>query len=271
MCGATTGDAPMKVIAMPIWSNVARRLAAVCFAAVFVLLATARAQAALSFPPLTGRVVDGAGILSAEAQQKLTAYLAEHEQQTGNQVVVATVKDLGGTDIADYGYQLGRAWGIGQKGKNNGALIIISPSTRNVRIEVGYGLEGDLTDAQSKLIIENVMLPAFRKGDYDGGVIAGTVNVLRTIGGNPTGAEAIPQPEQHGGSPLGGVPFIVLLIIFWVVFGRFLWPLFLLGGLGGGRGGGFGGGFGGGSGGFGGGGFSGGGGSFGGGGASGSW
>jgi uncharacterized protein len=93
---------------------------------------------------------------------------------------------------------------------------------------------------------------------------------LRTIGGNPTGAEAIPKPQKHDGSPFGGIPFFVLLIIFWVVFGRFLWPLFLLGGLGGGRGGGFGG-FGGGSGGFGGGGFSGGGGSFGGGGASGSW
>ena len=247
-----------------------RTFVAAIFAAAFVVLATAGAQAGLSFPPLSGRVVDNAGILSAETQQKLTAYLTEHEQQTGNQVVVATVKDLGGTDIADYGYQLGRAWGIGQKGKNNGAVIIISPSTHNVRIEVGYGLEGDLTDAQSKLIIENVMLPAFRKGDYDGGVLAGTVNVLRTIGGNPTGAESIPKPEKHSGSPFGGVPFFVLLIIFWVVFGRFLWPLFLLGGLGGGRGGGFGG-FGGGSGGFGGGGFSGGGGSFGGGGASGSW
>jgi uncharacterized protein len=268
--GATKGDASMKVISMPIRSTFIRTLAAAFFAVLFVLFATAGAYAALNFPSLSGRVVDDAGILSAETQQKLTAYLAEHEQQTGNQVVVATVKDLGGTDIADYGYQLGRAWGIGQKAKNNGVLIIISPTTHNVRIEVGYGLEGDLTDAQSKLIIENVMLPAFRKGDYDGGVIAGTVNVLRTIGGNPTGAESIPKPEKHGGSPFGGIPFIVLLIIFWVVFGRFLWPLFLLGGLGGGRGGGFGG-FGGGSGGFGGGGFSGGGGSFGGGGASGSW
>jgi len=244
-----------------------RFAAAVIFAVMFAVFATAGAHAALNFPPLSGRVVDDAGILSDSAKDKLTAYLTEHEKQTGNQVVVATVKDLGGTDIADYGYQLGRTWGIGQKGKNNGVLIIVAPNTHNVRIEVGYGLEGDLTDAQSKLIIENVMLPAFRKGDYDGGVIAGTVNVLRTIGGNPTGAESIPKPEQHDGSPFGGIPFFVLLIIFWVVFGRFLWPLFLLGGLGGGRGGWGGGGFGGGSGG----GFSGGGGSFGGGGASGSW
>lgn len=226
------------------------------------------AHAALSFPPLTGRVVDDAGVLSGSAKDKLTAYLAEHEQQKGNQVVVVTLKDLGGTDIADYGYQLGRAWGIGQKGKNNGVLIIVAPKEHQTRIEVGYGLEGDLTDAQSKLIIENLMLPAFRKGDYDTGVIDGTVNVLRTLGGNPTGAESIPQPKApDDGSPLGGIPFI-LIIIFLVVFGRHLWPLLLLGGLGGGRGG-----WGGGGGGWssGGGGFSGGGGSFGGGGASGSW
>ncbi len=235
-------------------------------AVLFALFVTVQAHATLAFPQLTGRVVDNAGILSAEVQQKLTAYLAEHEQQTGNQVVVVTVKDLGGTDIADYGYQLGRAWGIGQKAKNNGALIIIAPNQRSTRIEVGYGLEGALTDAQSKLIIENGMLPHFRKGDYDGGAIEGTVDVLRTLGGKPTGAEAIPDPEQHEhGSPFGGIIFFVILFVLWAVFGRSLWPLLLLASMGGGRGGG---GWGGGSGG---GGFSGGGGSFGGGGASGNW
>jgi uncharacterized protein len=245
-----------------------RSVAAFVAVALIAILATASAHAALSFPPLSGRVVDDAGIFSEPAKAKLTTYLAEHEQQTGHQVVVVTLKDLGGTDIADYGYQLGRAWGIGQKGKNNGALLIVAPNQHQTRIEVGYGLEGDLTDAQSKLIIENLMLPAFRKGDYDGGIMAGTVNVLRTLGGNPTGAETIPEPKQGGDSPLGGIP-IILLIIFFVVFGRHLWPLLLIGGLSGGRGGGFGGGggWGGGSGG----GFSGGGGSFGGGGASGSW
>ncbi|GAA0564547.1 TPM domain-containing protein [Rhizomicrobium electricum] len=247
-----------------------RSVAAFFVVALFAVFATASANAALQFPPLTGRVVDDAGILSEPAKQKLTAYLAEHEQQTGHQVVVVTLKDFGGTDIADYGYQLGRAWGIGQKGKNNGVLIMVAPNQHQTRIEVGYGLEGDLTDAQSKLIVENLMLPAFRKGDYDGGILAGTVNVLRTIGGNPTGAEAIPRPQRDEGSPLGAFP-IILIIIFFVVFGRHLWPLLLLGGLGGGGGrggwGGGGGGWGGGSGG----GFSGGGGSFGGGGASGSW
>lgn len=239
-------------------------------ALLFCLISVIPAEAALSFPPLTGRVVDDAGILSEAAKHKLDAYLAEHEQQTGHQVVVVTLKDLGGTDIADYGYQLGRAWGIGSKDKNDGALIIVAPNQRVSRIEVGYGLEGDLTDAQSKLIIENSMLPLFRKGDYDGGVIAGTVNVLRTLGGNPTGAEAIAEPRaKEKDDPFGSIAFIVILIIFWAVFGRHLWPLFFLGGLGGGGGGW--GGSGGGGWGSGGGGFSGGGGSFGGGGASGNW
>jgi len=243
-----------------------------------LLLAAGAAAAKLSFPPLTGRVVDAAGILSQDTQQRLTALLAEHEQQTGNQVVVATLKDLGGTDIADYGYQLGRTWGIGKASKNNGVLITVSPNTHDVRIDVGYGLEGDLTDAQSALIIQNVMLPYFRKGDYDSGVLAGTVDVLRTLGGKPSNTDAIPQPQESRGSH-GGIPVLFLLIILFFAFGKFFWPLLFLGGIGpwGGRGGGWpGGGFGGGlggfgGGGFGGGGFSGGGGSFGGGGASGHW
>jgi uncharacterized protein len=249
--------------------RLARNLAQAAALIAFVLAAGA-AHAALSFPPLTGRVVDDAGILSTGAQQRLTALLAEHEQQTGNQVVVATVKSLQGTDIATYGYQLGRAWGIGQKGKNNGVLITVSPSTHDVRIDAGYGLEGTLTDAQSVLIIQNTMLPFFRKGDYDSGVLAGTVQVLQALGGKPSNVDSIPQarPDEQQGH--GGIPIFLIVIILWIVFGRFFWPLFFLGGIfGGGRGGGFGGGFGGGS--FGGGGFSGGGGSFGGGGASGHW
>ena len=242
---------------------------ALAFAAALIAVVVA-AGAAPSFPALTGRVVDEAGILSSDTQSRLTALLAEHEQQTGHQVVVVTLKSLQGNDIADYGYQLGRAWGIGQKGKNTGALVIVAPNERKVRIEVGYGLEGILTDAQSKLIIENTILPYFKKGDYDSGVLAGTMQVLQVLGGKPTGAGSIPPPqpeEQHGGH--GGIPIFLIVIVLWIVFGRFFWPLLFLGGIGRGGIGHSGGGFGGGS--FGGGGFSGGGGSFGGGGASGSW
>ena len=236
-----------------------------------LVLSVAVSYAALTFPALSGRVVDDAGILSAATRDTLTSLLAEHERQTKNQVVVVTLRSLQGTTIEQYGYQLGRAWGIGVKGKNNGTLIIVSPSTHDVRIEVGYGLEGTLTDAQSKLIIENVMLPSFRNGDYDKGVLNGTITVLQVLGGQPSVAVTQPpvsdqQPDDNSSG--GHIPIIVIIIVLWLIFGRFFWPLFFLGGLGGGwgRGGGFGGGFGGGSGGF-----SGGGGSFGGGGASGHW
>jgi uncharacterized protein len=231
------------------------------------------ARAALDFPPLTGRMVDEAGILSPDTQEKLTALLAEHERQTGNQVVVATLKSLRGTTIEDYGYRLGRAWGIGKKDKNNGALIIVSPSTHDVRIEVGYGLEGTLTDAQSVLIIQNVMLPAFRKGDYDSGVLNGTLVTLQALGGQPSTSppqdfQSLQRDAGDGGAGFH-IPVIFIVIVLWLLFGRFFWPLFFLGGMfGGGRSSG---GWGGGGGWSGGGGFSGGGGSFGGGGASGHW
>jgi uncharacterized protein len=235
-----------------------------------LLFALCAAQAALTFPPLTGRVVDDAHILSADTQGKLTQLLAQEEKQTGNQIVIATLSSLQGATLDQYGYQLGRAWGIGQKGKNNGALLIVVPGLHKVRIEVGYGLEGQLTDAQSRIIIDEFMLPAFRRGDYDRGVTACTQAVIKVLGGvtfSPN--DDSDSDHDRGGGNFSWVPVVVVLI--WIVFGRFLWPLLFLGGGWGSRGGWGGGGFGGGGWGGGGGGFSGGGGSFGGGGASGSW
>ena len=240
------------------------RLLVVALAA-FVML-TGASWAAITVPPLTGRVVDGADVLSAATKQKLDTLLAEQERQTGNEVVVATLKSLQGQAIEQFGYQLGRAWGIGQKGKNDGAILIVVPNERKVRIEVGYGLEGTLTDAQSKLIIENILLPAFRKNDYDAGILAGTVTILRALGGNPSNADSYLPPQEPGksGDDGKGIPGIFLVLILLLVFGRFFWPfLFLGGGHYGGAGHGWGGRRGGG--------FSGGGGSFGGGGASGRW
>lgn len=220
----------------------------------------------IAFPPLSGRVVDQAYILSAGAVSQLTAQLQAHEQATGQQVVVATVSSLQDQEIADYGYQLGRAWGIGQKDKNTGAILLVAPKKRKVRIEVGYGLEGTLTDAQSRLIIEREILPAFRAGQMAQGVLQGTTAMLAVLRGDP---DAAPTQSRTGDDPGSTVPFIIIVIFFLVImFTRNrrggLFPV-VMGGptiwRGGGRRGGWGGG----------GGFSGGGGSFGGGGASGSW
>ena len=121
---------------------------------------------AADFPALTGRIVDQANIISAETKSALEPKLAELEEKSGIQLVVATVSSLGGQDIEPYANQIFRAWKLGEKAKNNGVLLLVAPNERRARIEVGYGLEGTLTDALSKVIIANAMTPRFKSGDY---------------------------------------------------------------------------------------------------------
>jgi uncharacterized protein len=182
-----------------------------------ILLAVPARAAAPKFPVLTGRVVDDAGVLSSSARNDLTETLAQLERATGEQVVVVTLPSLQGLTIEDFGYQLGRAWGIGQKGKNTGALLIVAPKEHRVRIEVGYGLEGKLTDAESRVIIERDILPALRHGDFDAGVTAGTAAILTVLGGNaaslaPTGQ----RDDASGSSPESGVLSPMVILIFGV-------------------------------------------------------
>ncbi len=244
--------------------------------------ATASAQ---TFPPLTGRVVDAAHVLPADVAAQLDQQLAALESQSQRQLVVATIPDLQGYDIEDYGYRLGRAWGLGDKKRNDGIVLIVAPKDRKVRIEVGYGLEATVTDGLSALIIQNVMLPRFKAGDMPGGIQAGTAALIQQLTlpadqAQQIAANAHPAPAKSSGQvgpALLWLGFIGLFFIWPMVRrmrggqsygGGGLGPVLLwgaLGGMGGGRSGG--GGFGGG----GGGGFSGGGGGFGGGGASGGW
>ena len=148
-----------------------------------VLLYTGGAWAAPEFPELTGRVVDSAGLLPADVEQQLTQQLEQHEQETSNQVVVVTLPSLQGYSIDDYGNLLGRHWGIGQAELNNGVLLIVAAKDRKVRIEVGYGLEGTLTDARSHHIIQQVILPQFRNNQYSEGIVRGTEAILGTLQG----------------------------------------------------------------------------------------
>jgi len=257
--------------------------------AVLVLLCSfGVAAAAPKFPPLTGRVVDDAGILSPQVEGELTQELATLEAQTGRQLVVATLPDLQGYEIEDYGYQLLRAWGVGDKERDDGVILIVAPAERKVRIEVGYGLEPVLTDALSSLIINRTIIPAFKQGDMEQGVVDGTRAIVQQLSlpddEAKAAAAAQAQKARSSGGEIGPATILVIFIVFWLLsgvlggFGRrrrgglwWLLPLILSNSSGRGGGGWSGGGGGFGGGGFGGGGFSGGGGSGGGGGASGSW
>jgi uncharacterized protein len=271
------------------------RYLAVLWLALFALATPVAAQ---TFPPLSGRVVDNAHLLTPEQVIDITSKSQALESQSGRQFVVATVPSLDGRPIEDYGYRLGRAWGIGQKGKDNGVILLVAPKERKVRIETGYGARVFLTDAVSSVIIREAIIPHFKQNppDYGGGIVAGANEIIKQMSlppeeaqKNVAAAEQAQQKRQHsGGNPLPVIFWI--MVIGFVVLSRFrraaghryrrqrggISPWVILWGLnelsrgsrgsswggGGSMGGGWGGG---------GGGFSGGGGSFGGGGASGSW
>jgi uncharacterized protein len=170
------------------------RLSLVLFCSFLVLVSFAFA---LEVPPLSGRVVDLANLLSADVESSLTAELAEHERKTGNQIAVLTLPSLDGELLEDYSHRVATSWKLGQKGSDNGVLLVIVAGERRIRIEVGYGLEGKLTDAASARIIRNVIVPHFRSNDFAGGISAGLKAVMGTIEGTETPPEVPPrmQPE----------------------------------------------------------------------------
>lgn len=129
-------------------------------------------------PELTGRVVDEANILTKGTKDSLTATLEAHEKATGSQIIVATLKSLDKYSIESYSLALARKWAIGQKNKDNGVLLLVAPNEKEIRIEVGYGFEGVLTDAISKSIIEKVMVPKFKSGDFEEGILGGVARIL---------------------------------------------------------------------------------------------
>jgi uncharacterized protein len=143
-----------------------------------------------TFPTLSGRVVDEANLLQPATEAALVAKLEKLEADTGDQLVVVTLNDLQGYEIEDYGYRLGRAWGIGGKEHDTGALLIVAPNERRVRIEVGYGLEPVLTDALSTRIIQNQILPAFRTGGFQRGITEGVDAIIAQLSLDPAEAKA---------------------------------------------------------------------------------
>jgi uncharacterized protein len=247
-------------------------------AAAFLLLALA--ALALEVPPPPSQwVTDRAGILDAASTGALNAKLRSFEERTGTQFIIYILPSLEGDSLEDFSIRAADRWRVGQKKFDNGLILFVFSQDRKMRIEVGYGLEGTVTDAISSRVIRQDLVPAFQAGDYAGGLDAASDRLIAFIEKGE-----VPHPVGAGGGEGVSLPFWVFLLIpFFIIFvlgplssragcaGPACWLPFLLGGTtlgGGGHRGGFGGGgFGGG--GFGG--FSGGGGGFGGGGASGSW
>jgi uncharacterized protein len=168
------------------------------------------AVAAPDFPALTGRVVDDADLLGAEDHEALTAELKALEDKSSDQLVVVTLPSLQGYTIEDFGYRLGRQWGIGTAKLDNGVLLIVAPNERKVRIEVGYGLEPILTDALSKLIIENAILPRFRAGDFPGGIKDGVRDIGLVLTGDAAEVEQRAKARHDADDP--GIDWITVLI-----------------------------------------------------------
>lgn len=166
------------------------------------------------FPVLTGRVVDQAGLLSQSEKSALVSTLASHEQRTGNQIVIVILRSLEGYDIADYGYQLGRYWRIGEADRDNGALLIVAPNERKVRIEVGYGLEGTLTDAHSHQIIQQQILPRFKSGDFAGGIRQGITAIVATT----EGTDPAPNPRSSSDHSLDSASELPFYLIVGMIF-----------------------------------------------------
>lgn len=181
----------------------------------FITLVTTAAALAqsLTFPALTGRVVDEAGILDANTRAALEKISADLEATSSDQLVVVTLKSLQGTSIEDYGYQLGRHWQIGQKDKNNGVLLIVAPNERKVRIEVGYGLEGTLTDLISNFVIQNSILPRFRAGDFQGGINRGAQDIVQVLTGD---AEEYKQRAAKANATQEMDPVEMIILAFFV-------------------------------------------------------
>ncbi|MGH6852935.1 MAG: TPM domain-containing protein, partial [Methylocella sp.] len=169
-------------------------VAGLCLAAALLAsFAFVNLALAFAFPPLTGRVVDSANIIPPAVAGRITPKLASLEAKSGIQLVVATVKSLEGGDIEPYANALFRAWKPGEKQTNNGVLLLVAPNERKARIEVGYGLEGTLTDALSKIIITNAMAPRFKAGDFGGGIERGVDDIITVLTTDSSDWEKRPQ------------------------------------------------------------------------------
>lgn len=192
-------------------------IAVLSLALVMLAVACPGAAAEPKFPPLTGRIVDEAGLLGPADRQEILEMLKALEGKSTDQIVVYTTRSLQGYEIEDFGYRLGRFWGIGQKGVNNGILLIVAPTERSVRIEVGRGLEPFMTDLLSGLIVNNVILPAFRRGDFAGGIKAGVRDIRDALLGDGEEVRKRVEAARNRSTGQNDADVWVLLLIVAVI------------------------------------------------------
>ena len=195
-------------------------------AALLTLFACLDLPAAAELPFLTGRVVDNAELLSPAATEKITALLKAHDARTGEQVVVLTTPTLDGQSIEEYAEAVFRTWKLGHKGKDDGVLLVIVPKERRMRIEVGYGLEGRLTDVESNRITRNVIAPQLKAGDFDGGVEQGVLAILAHLRGEASAvADAQANSAQQSRASASGIQQPDLSLTERILFGAFIFGI----------------------------------------------
>src|SRR5580700_6448140 len=220
---AGVDTAAMKLRGSWLWipgSRSARPGMTICLA-VALVCCLVTAAFALDFPQLTGRVVDQAGVMSADSRSAVEAKLKDLEDKSGIQLVVATVKSLQGSDIETYANQLFRAWKLGQAQKNNGVLLLVAPAEHKVRIEVGYGLEGTLTDALSSVIISSAMVPRFKANDYSGGIERGVDGIISVLSGDTADWQPKVNVRPDDNDSSFPVALIVILFVWFLIY--FFW------------------------------------------------
>ncbi len=178
-----------------------------------LLLLCSTAGYALDVPLLRGHINDYAGILSRETQQRLEDELTRFEKSDSTQIVVLTVPSLGGEVLEEFSIKVAEQWKIGHKGKDNGVILLISRDDRKLRIEVGYGLEGKLTDLMAGRIIRQTIVPSFRLGDYDRGVSEGVRAIMLAVRGEYTAPAEAKKPERKGDTPVFTVMIIAFILI----------------------------------------------------------
>jgi uncharacterized protein len=185
--------------------------------ALIALLWFAVAAFAVTYPALNGRIVDQANIIPAETRSAIEPKLVDLEAKSGIQLVVATVSSLEGEEIEPYANQLFRNWGLGQRDKNNGVLLLVAPNERRVRIEVGYGLEGTLTDALSKVIIANAITPRFKTGDFGGGIARGVDDIITVLTSDASEWQERPSLRLDSSPANDPVPWFVIVLVIIVI------------------------------------------------------